>query len=154
MWINFTCCHPFAIKVMAGGVNTISGIERQPERQMITRQGSRIAKSKSVQHYVVPPYQSWLDGVAMGDGFVRQFVASPGGRTYSVDAQMTGHNQLAGMRFEITPKHIDLHSAGDSVRSQLPLSVINVPNANWRGVSFACGAMLYDRPSQKINCNP
>jgi hypothetical protein len=125
MWIRFTCSHPFAIKIMVGDVNAISGKERQEEPQMITRQGSRIAKSKSVQDYAVPPYQSWLDGVATGDGFVRQF-ASPVGGGYSVEAQVTGGGQLAGIQFEITPRHIDSHDAGNLAHPELPLSAITI----------------------------
>jgi hypothetical protein len=127
MWINFFCHHPFAVKIMVGGVNAVSGEDRKVDvQQMITRQQLRVAKGKSAQDYLVPPLQLWLDGVATGDGYVRQFVASPVGCGYSVEAQTSGDDNLSGIQFEITPKHLDSYCSGTSLRPELPVSSINV----------------------------
>lgn len=47
--------------------------------------------------------QLWLDGIATRDGKVNQFVATPVGSGYSVEAQMTGKETVAGLQFEIVP---------------------------------------------------
>jgi ubiquitin len=45
----------------------------------------------------------WLDGIATLDGKVMQFVATPVGSGYSVDAQLTGRDSVAGLYFEVMP---------------------------------------------------
>lgn len=60
-------------------------------------------EKKSIQDYVVPPTQHWLDGIAAADGKVLQFVAASVGSGYSVEAQITGQESVAGVQFEIVP---------------------------------------------------
>ena len=104
MWINFTATTPFAVKILVGGVNAVSGepfiegIATKLRRLELNKQG------KSVQDYVVVPEQRWLDGVATQAGYVRQFVAMPMGSGYSVEAQITGSENSGGVQFEITPQ--------------------------------------------------
>ena len=62
-----------------------------------------LSKDKSVQDYVVPPKQLWLDGIASSDGKVRQFVAMPFGTGYTVEAQITGQDVLGGLQFHVIP---------------------------------------------------
>jgi hypothetical protein len=118
MWINFKCRYPFAVKVFVGGVNAVSG--------MSTRQPARSVKSQPVQDYVVPPVQLWLDGVAIADGKVRQFVATPVG---SVEAQVTGAEDVADIQFEITPKHLDSYTPSKN-KSKLSSIFIKSLNGN------------------------
>ena len=127
MWINFTCRHPFAVKVLVGGVNAVSGKPGKAQLDgMTTRQRAHLAKSQSAQDYVVPPAQMWLDGVATSDGKVMQFVAASVDSGYSVEAQVTGAGALAGIQFEITPKHIDSCIAMAPSSTQSPVSTIFV----------------------------
>ena len=58
---------------------------------------------KSEQDYIVTPKQLWLDGIASGDGKVRQFIAVPVSSGYSVEAQVMGQETVAGLQFEVTP---------------------------------------------------
>src|SRR4051794_10049465 len=76
LWIGFsgTIWKPNALKVMVGGVNTVSG---QPDDA--TRLGMP-------QDYLVCPLQPWLDGFNAGDGTIRQFVAMPLGEGYGIEA--------------------------------------------------------------------
>jgi hypothetical protein len=113
MWINFETTHydtPYFIKIYAGGVNAISAepavenMGSRLHRQM--RHGTASANSlpaTSLQDYVVVPGQRWLDGIANGDGTVRQFVATPLGSGHSIEAQITGLDATAGIQIEVTP---------------------------------------------------
>jgi hypothetical protein len=104
MWISFNSQQPFAVKVFVGGINVVTGESKGKTPQMVKRQQERFANNESIQDYVVPPDQLWLDGIAAMDGKVMQFVATPVGTGYSVEAQVTGEDKIAGIQFEITPK--------------------------------------------------
>ena len=67
------------------------------------RRLEKLRKNQTIQDYLVPPHQHWIDGIAVEAGKVRQFVAMPVGQGYSVEAQMTGKESIAGLQFEITP---------------------------------------------------
>ena len=67
------------------------------------RRLSLMENKKSIQDYVVTPKQLWLDGIATGNGRVRQFVAMPLGSGYSVEAQVTGQDLVGGLQFHVTP---------------------------------------------------
>ena len=49
------------------------------------------------------PTQKYLDGIAVGQGTVRQFIAMPIGSGYSVEKQVTGKEDVGGMQLEIIP---------------------------------------------------
>jgi hypothetical protein len=113
MWIYFETTHgdvPYHIKVYAGGVNVVSGepaIETMASRlRRQTRVGATSANSQAatpLQDYMVVPGQRWLDGIANGDGTVRQFVAMPFGSGHSIESQVIGQDATAGVQIEITP---------------------------------------------------
>jgi hypothetical protein len=86
LWIGFdgTAWKPNAVKIGVGDVNAVSGEAWREELG-------------SPQDYLVCPPQPWLDGINAGDGFVRQFVATPLGSDESVEAQLTGRD-IGGMR--------------------------------------------------------
>lgn len=56
------------------------------------------------QNYIVRPRQHWLDGIATSNGKVSQFVVDSVGSGYSVEAQVTGIDSIAGLQFEIIPQ--------------------------------------------------
>lgn len=60
----------FALRVSVGRINAISG-------QSIDDKSIHGGREASVQDYVVVPGQDWLDGICVGPGTVRQFVAMP-----------------------------------------------------------------------------
>lgn len=105
MWISLSSQKPFAIKIYVGGINAVSGEPAVETELTIKRRVTLLNNSKPVQDYVVTPDQHWLDGIASEDGNVRQFVAVPTGSGYSVEAQITGHDHIAGLQFEVTPVH-------------------------------------------------
>lgn len=103
MWINFYATQPFAIKVFAGGINVVSGEGAFKDMATFFRLKEKLSQDKSIQDYVVAPNQKWLDGVAKLDGQVMQFVATSEGSGYSVEAQVTGHDSVGGLQFEVIP---------------------------------------------------
>jgi hypothetical protein len=103
MWISFQATGPFAIKVHIGGVNALSGDGVEGTEVQRLRRKKRHLLGESVQDYMVAPNQRWLDGIASGSGSVRQFVAMPVGKGYSVEAQLTGDESVGGIQIEITP---------------------------------------------------
>jgi len=88
MWLNFHAAHwrPNALKVAVGKVNALSG-ERYHQRL------TRVA-----QDYVVTPPQPWLDGINAGNGFIRQFVATPLGSGITIEGQVTGEEAHGGLQ--------------------------------------------------------
>lgn len=87
-WIGFDGApwKPNAVKVGVGGVNAISG---EPWDDRLRA---------DPQDYVVCPDQPWLDGINAGDGRVRQFVAAVLGEGLTVEAQLTGSEEVGGVQ--------------------------------------------------------
>lgn len=71
MWISLktTLRKKYAIRVLVGHINAISGLAKntEPDKQSALQS----------QDYLVVPGQDWLDGICMAPGIVRQFVAMP-----------------------------------------------------------------------------
>ena len=44
--------------------------------------------NKGEQNYCALPKQLWLDGINCGDGYIRQFVAMPLGKGYTVEVNL------------------------------------------------------------------
>lgn len=91
LWLGFdgATWKPNAVKVAVGGVNAISG-EKWDEKLRA-----------SSQDYIVIPDQPWLDGINVGAGIVRQFVAVPLGSGRSVESQLTGADEMGGLQVMI-----------------------------------------------------
>ncbi len=88
MWIrlNGRQWRPNAIKVGIGRINAVSGTN--------WNRGLRDTEND----YVVAPPQPWLDGINVGDGVIRQFVAMPLGEGYTVEGQLTGKEDVGGLQ--------------------------------------------------------
>ena len=88
-WLSFSApdWRPQALKVAVGMVNAVSG---DPWRETIVL-GEK-------QDYLVCPPQPWLDGINVGDGTVRQFVAMPLVMGYTVEGQITGDERFGGIQ--------------------------------------------------------
>ena len=72
----------FALKVLLGGVNAISGE---------TTDLNKTPQLNPKQDYLVVPGQGSLDGFATAPGQVKQFVAIPYGSGYSIEHQVSRH---------------------------------------------------------------
>jgi hypothetical protein len=88
MWLRFGARHwkPNAVKIAVGKVNAVSG--KAWEQKL----------SADKEDYMVCPPQPWLDGINAGDGLIKQFVAMPLGMGYTVEAQVTGKEDVGGLQ--------------------------------------------------------
>ena len=91
LWLGFDGADwkPNAVKVAVGGVNAVSGT--------VWEEGL----DDQEQNYLVCPDQPWLDGINAGDGFIKQFVASPLGADNTVEGQITGREETGGIQLVV-----------------------------------------------------
>ncbi|KAI8820899.1 hypothetical protein BJ741DRAFT_637954 [Chytriomyces cf. hyalinus JEL632] len=92
MWMNFTFgVDDVAVKILAGSVNVITGLEDEPGVLTV-----------NPQNYIVRQ-QPWLDGVMVAGGSVRQFVA--GAFEDGIEGQLLKKGLIAkatgGLSFEV-----------------------------------------------------
>lgn len=95
LWLSFDGRYPFAIKVAAGKINAVSG---EPWSNEL-----RASADAGLHDYIVRPRQRWLDGFAVGEGVVRQFVAMPLGHGYTAEEQLTGAAEYGGIQIVVYP---------------------------------------------------
>lgn len=114
MWMKFKSKKPYAVQLFVGGVNAVSG---QPLVQPGAPASSTTRESRT-QDYMVIPEQKWIDGIATRPGEVRQFIAMPTGSGYSVEVQVTGREDFAGMLFAVTPRLSPSTSVGFHQRAR------------------------------------
>lgn len=93
MWIAFGghSRYPFAVKIATGKICAVTG---NPWVNNL---------NKDPQDYVVLPEQPWLDGYCVEKGVIRQFVAMPLGKGYTVEEQLTGAAQHGGLQIVVYP---------------------------------------------------
>jgi hypothetical protein len=91
LWLAFRAAEwkPNAVKVAVGKINAVSG-----EPWDLQLRGDP-------QDYLVCPEQPWLDGINVGDGTIRQFVAVPIGKGYTVEEQLTGKEHTGGIQIAV-----------------------------------------------------
>ena len=100
MWISFgadqlrSSGYPCAVKIATGKINAVSGKPWSPELD------------PSQQDYIVVPGQRWLDGYAVANNVVRQFVAMPLGAGYSAEEQSTGRAEYGGLQIVVYPMKV------------------------------------------------
>ncbi|HAG82100.1 MAG TPA: hypothetical protein DCL61_13265 [Cyanobacteria bacterium UBA12227] len=88
LWLCFNGADwkPNAVKIGVGKINAISG------------EGWDEYLHDNPQDYVVCPNQPWLDGINVGEGFIRQFVAVSLGLGDTIEAQVTGVEEFGGIQ--------------------------------------------------------
>jgi hypothetical protein len=132
LWLSFDTGYAFAVKVGAGkinaatGENWASGLQRAP------------------QNYLVLPEQPWLDGFAVGQGIIRQFVAMPLGDGYSVEEQLTGKAEFGGMQLQAFPMKAEAWF-GKELADALPKTLEDVLDelaglSDWQSEILSCRA--------------
>ncbi len=97
LWISFDAGfgnhpeYPFAVKVATGKTCALTGdawvnhLNQDP------------------QDYMVVPEQPWIDGYCVEKGVIRQFVAMPLGKGYTVEEQLTGAAKHGGLQLVAYP---------------------------------------------------
>ncbi|HJN77108.1 MAG TPA: hypothetical protein QGF58_24505 [Myxococcota bacterium] len=91
MWMSISCWPPHALKVGIGKVCALTGEQWSEDLH------------RHPQDYLVSPPQPWLDGICVGDGRVRQFVAMPLGSGTTVEGQVTGEETVGGLQLQVVP---------------------------------------------------
>ncbi len=91
LWLGFHAAgwKPNAVKIAAGGINVITGA------------ADDVILRAEPQDYIVCPDQPWIDGIHSGSSSIRQFVAMPLGLDYTIEAQMTGAEQVGGLQITV-----------------------------------------------------
>jgi hypothetical protein len=91
LWLGFEAAawKPNAVKIAVGGVNALTGDPWNP------------VLHADPQDYLVTPDQPWLDGINLGSGIIRQFVATPLGMGDTVEAQVTGVERTGGLQIMV-----------------------------------------------------
>jgi hypothetical protein len=110
LWIRFSTCYPFAVKVAAGKINAVTGDQWSRDLQA------------DPQNYMVLPEQLWLDGFAVRKGVIRQFVAMPLGAGYSAEEQITGKADTGGIQLQVFPLRAEAYFRTE-VAEHLPKSL-------------------------------
>ncbi|KIL67239.1 hypothetical protein M378DRAFT_159641 [Amanita muscaria Koide BX008] len=83
MWMSFKSNDPVAVKVSVGGVNALTGFSQNESKN-------------GVQDYLP-------DGISVAPGVIRQFVAMPLGKGYTVEGQVTGTEDIGGIQIDVFP---------------------------------------------------
>jgi hypothetical protein len=112
MWLNFGHGdYPFAVKIAAGKINAVTG--EAWEESLSTE-----------QNYMVTPDQPWLDGFAVGEGLIRQFVAQPLGEGFTAEEQLTGEAEHGGLQIQVFPMKAEYYERllAEREKSALELS--------------------------------
>ena len=122
LWLAFAGAEwrPNAVQIGVGNINAVSG-EAWEDRL-----------SQDPQNYIVCPDQMWLDGINAGGGTIRQFVAAPLGMGYTIEAQVTGKEDVGGIQIRAYdpkagrfPNRAPARSAGllSAAQPSMPMSV-------------------------------
>lgn len=117
--------YPFAIKVAAGKVSAVTGNEW--------------TSGLTAKDYLVAPKQPWLDGYAVGNGLIRQFVAAPLGTGFSVEEQLTGKAEFGGIQIEVFPMKWEVFK--EKFPKAKPENIIR--SRSMKGISGQSAGMLY-----------
>jgi hypothetical protein len=99
MWLGFGG-ETSAVKVATGKVNAVSGA---PWKQELSPAEAVGGKDPQQDYMVAPSPQPWLDGFNTGEGEIRQFVAMKMGQGYTVEAQVTGKEDVGGIQILVVP---------------------------------------------------
>jgi hypothetical protein len=91
LWLAFdgASWKPNAVQIGIGGINAVSGGAWEE------------GLSAEPQNYLVCPDQLWLDGINAGAETIRQFVAMPLGSGETVEAQLTGREEVGGIQIRV-----------------------------------------------------
>ena len=119
MWLGFegASWKPNAVKVGAGSINAVAGAAWDE------------ALHNHPQDYLVCPHQPWLDGISVGTGVIRQFVAVPLGEGQTIEGQLSGGQESGGVRILVFepkphrfPDQAPARTHQPSVMQELPAS--------------------------------
>lgn len=133
-WLNFSSPHdyPFLLKVAAGKINAVNGAPWRNEPDF------------DRQDYVEVPGQPWLDGFRMDERTVRQFVAMPLGRGYTVEEQATGEAEWGGVQLLAHPLKAEVWEGREERRSGAWVHAFMAPPRamGWLAMGLGAGGSI------------
>ena len=105
-WLRFhvPTRYSFLVKVGCGGINAVTGGPFTTEPDF------------AEEDYFEVPAQPWLDGFCTEKGEVRQFVAMPLHRGYTVEEQITGRAEHGGIQLVVIPLTSAVHREREEAR--------------------------------------
>lgn len=146
MWMSFKSKsgRPYAIKIATGKINALSGESWSNELQKQDK------NNEKMQDYLIAPNQLWLDGFNVGKGVIRQFVAAPLGKGYTVEEQVTGNAEFGGIQIivypmkeeewaKIKPKHSNILRA---MNIEISASAASISGRGLESMGLGAGGMM------------
>ena len=133
MWMNFGgfSAYPFALKIATGKVCAITG------EHWVNHLNT------DPQDYLVLPEQPWLDGYCVEKGVIRQFVAMPLGKGYTVEEQLRGAAQHGGLQITAYPMKAERYEAICAGRySEMDMSEMTMQSPLQEGMGLAPGGRM------------
>lgn len=107
-WLSFQVPerYSFLVKVGCGGINAVTGGPFTAEPDF------------DAEDYFEVPAQPWLDGFNTEQGQVKQFVAMPLHRGYTVEEQLTGKAEHGGIQLVVIPLKSSVHQEREAARRE------------------------------------
>ncbi len=132
LWLAFEGAdwRPNAVQVAVGGVNALSGESWGGELKT------------TPQNYLVCPDQPWLDGIHVGEGMIRQFVAVPLGQGYTVEAQLTGKEDVGGIQIRVFEPKPGRFPDRPPAAKKRPDEVMRLSEVGPAGMGFGAGGQM------------
>ena len=113
MWLDFSSIHsfgemeyPIAVKIGTGKICAVSG------------ESWNSTLNRHPQDYLVVPEQPWIDGYNVKKGEIKQFIAAPMGKGYTVEEQITGEADVGGLQIQAFPMKKEFYGRLNEQRKQ------------------------------------
>ena len=143
LWLAFNAAYwkPNAVKVGVGKINAVSG-EAWDDKL-----------NGDTQDYIVCPDQPWLDGINVGGGLIRQFVAMPLGMGYTVEGQLTEKEEFGGIQILVYEPKPGRFPDQPSPELDRELGMLSAPEAAPTGeMGLAVGGKMKQKIYPDLYC--
>lgn len=135
LWLCFNGADwkPNAVKIGVGKVNAISGDVWNEELH------------DDPQDYIVCPDQPWLDGINVGEGFIRQFVAVPLGLGDTIEAQVTRVEEFGGIQILVYEPKPGKFPDQPPPESDIVLEMVSINNSCEYEMGLGAGGKMQQK---------
>lgn len=135
LWVAFSAAtwKPNAVKIGVGNINAISGEVWDEQLH------------DNPQNYIVCPDQPWLDGINVGEGFIRQFVAVPLGLGDTITAQLTGVDEFGGIQILVYEPKVDKFPDNPPPESDILLEMVSMTGSLEYEMGLGAGGKMQQK---------
>ena len=147
MWLDFSSIHsfgemeyPIAVKIGTGKICAISG------------DSWNSTLNRHPQDYLIVPEQPWIDGYNVKKGEIKQFIAAPMGKGYTVEEQITGEASVGGLQIQVFPMKKEFYERFNEQKKQAlkdRIAAMRRASAEYDG-SIKMGSM--EPSSDEVHC--